>query len=260
VSSSLDETVRRRWLPYGYTEGPLRLYCLPHAGGSASVYRSWFGRIGPVAVCPLQPPGRETRLRETPHTDMASLVAEAAAVILADDGRPWAVYGHSLGATVGFELIREVRRRGGPEPVHLIVSGCPAPDTPDDDPRVTGLDDDEVVAMLRRLGGTPEWMLTDPSVLRMILPPFRADFGVKESYVYRPEPPLRTPITAIAATHDPRVDVASMTGWREQTTGRFTAHTVPGGHFAVLEQAATTHRLIRAALEAALTGVAGGPR
>ncbi|WP_199239257.1 thioesterase [Streptomyces sp. ICBB 8177] len=248
-------TTAAPWLPFAEHEpdrGSLRLYCLPHAGGSASAYRSWFGRVPGVSVRPVQPPGRETRLRETPHTTMAALVAELADGLLSVENGPYAVYGHSLGALVGFELLREIRRRGGPEPAHLFVSGSAAPgdDPVDDGPPVAAMTDAEVVALLRRIGGTPEWMLTDPTVLRMILPPFRADFTVKESYACPPEPPLTVPVTALAATDDPRAGAADVAGWRDQTLGRFRVHTLTGGHFAVLEQPEVTHRHITEALRA----------
>jgi surfactin synthase thioesterase subunit len=258
------------WLPFteqwGTADRPgtgVRLYCLPHAGGSASAYRSWFGRLDGVSVRPLQPPGRETRLRETPYTRLTDLVGDLATAVLAEVESgpaplPYAVYGHSLGALVGFELVREIRRRGGPAPVHLLVSGSAPPDAApcDDGPPVAGMTEDEVVALLRRIGGTPEWMLTDPTVLRMILPPFRADFILKETYQYENQPPLDVPITALAATADPRAGSEAVTGWRDQTTGRFRSHTLTGGHFAVLEQADVTHRHINEAL----SGVFGGVR
>lgn len=263
------EPATAAWLPFAEQPGctGVRLYCLPHAGGSASAYRSWFGRLGGVSVRPVQLPGRETRLRDTPYDRMDLLVPDLADAVLADlvrtdpvpadtspggETRPYAVYGHSLGALVGFELVREIRRRGGPAPVHLFVSGCAAPGSPDDgEPPVAGMTQGEVVALLRRIGGTPEWMLADPTVLRMILPPFRADFGVRDTYVYRPGQPLEVPITALAATDDPRAGTADVAGWRDQTTGRFTSHTLTGGHFAVLEQAAVTHRYIDLALRGA---------
>lgn len=239
------------WLPFNGTEPGVRLYCLPHAGGSASVFRSWVGRLGPVAVCPVQLPGRESRLREPALRDIRDVVAGVADAVLADAGeRPYAVYGHSLGALVAFELAVEAGRRGGPAPVHLIVSGSPAPQAIDwSDPPIAGMSDDEVVALLRRLGGTPEVFLSDPAVLRMmILPQFRADFTVKESFRYRPGPPLTVPITAIASTADPRATVPAMRDWAARTTAGFTMHTVAGGHFAVLEQAETTRRHLTAAL------------
>lgn len=238
-----------RWLPFGVPPGDVKLFCLPHAGGAASAFRAWLGRIPGVSVCAVQPPGREMRLRETPHEHMESLVDELADVVLETSGGVYAVYGHSLGALVGFELLREIRRRGGPSPVHLFVSGSAAPHYAyDDGPRVGGMSDPEVVTMLRRLGGTPEWLLSDPAVLSMIIPPFRADFSIKETYRYQPEAPLDVPVTVLASTDDPRASSASMGAWRDQTCGRFTSHTLTGGHFAVLEQARLSQAYLGEAL------------
>jgi surfactin synthase thioesterase subunit len=243
----------RRWLPFPPPGGGLRLYCLPHAGGSASAYRSWAGRLDGVAVCPVQPPGRETRRAEPPLTRMPEVAAAAADVILADAaGSPYAVFGHSLGALAGFEVVREIRRRGGPAPVHLIVSACAEPrraagdDTPAGE---DGLTDAQILALVRALGGTPEEYLSDPRVLNFIMPVLRADLKVKVSYQYRPEQPLDVPITAITATEDTRASDESMTGWRDQTARRFQRATLPGGHFALLEQPDAAVGCIRRVLQ-----------
>lgn len=238
-----------RWLPFPVTEGSRRLYCLPHAGGSASAFRSWIGRLEDVSVCPLQPPGRETRQGEAPHTSMAALASELASFILDDAPGPYAVYGHSLGALVGFEVVQEIRRRSGVLPTRLIVSGCPAPQwVSPEDPTVDVLSDDQIVALLRSLGGTPELFLSDPRVLRMILPPIRADLTVKNTYRYAPAPPLEIPITALAAASDARASVESMLAWRDQTVRGFRAHRFPGGHFAVLEEESRTLAHLASAL------------
>lgn len=232
----MTTAVASRWLPFPATAGNVRLYCLPHAGGSASAFRSWMGRLPGVTVCPVQPPGRETRQRDTPHTSMTSYVEDLADFVLSAEG-PYAVYGHSLGALVGFELVREIARRGAELPVHLVVSGSPAPQwrTPDD-PIVAGMGDAEIVSLLRTLGGTPEVFLDDPRVLRLILPPIRADLTVKNTYGYVAGPPLELPVTALASTGDVRASVESVLAWREQTVRPFRAHVLEGGHFAVLEQ------------------------
>jgi medium-chain acyl-[acyl-carrier-protein] hydrolase len=246
------EDVTRRWLPLKPRTGTdaVRLFCLPHAGGGASAFRTWQERLPGVAVLPLQPPGRESRFRETPYDRMAPLVDELATVVLAAAGsRPYAVYGHSLGGLVAFELLREVRRRGGPEPVHLFVSGCVAPHCRyDDGPLVGGMTRAEVVHMLRNLGGTPDWLFNDPSALDMVLPAVLADFSVKETYVYVAQPPLRVPVTVVSSTADPRVPHDLQARWKEQTVGEFTLYALSGGHFAVFEQAAKTHRYLADAL------------
>jgi medium-chain acyl-[acyl-carrier-protein] hydrolase len=240
-------------LPFGVPDGETVLYCLPHAGGSASVFRAWAGQLGDVAVASIQLPGRETRMRETPYTQMAPLLDELADAILKQqqERAAYAVYGHSFGALIGFELVREIRRRGGPAPVHLIVSGFDAPDVPGrQDGRAPAweLGDDELVGFLRRLGGTPERILADRSILRLVLPPFRGDLTVRDAYDYQPQPPLDVPITAIAATADPGAGVAKMRGWSRQTSRAFRMHLLSGGHFAVLEQAEATRSFIHGAL------------
>ncbi|WP_049576565.1 thioesterase II family protein [Nonomuraea sp. SBT364] len=258
VHDLTSDDVLVRWLPFrtltGAEPGALPLYCLPHAGGAASAFRLWQRKLPGVAVQPVQPPGREGRHKEPPYLGMPELVSDLADVVLADvelsaAGRRYALYGHSLGGLVAFELVREIRRRGGPEPVHLFVSGADAPHvTYEPGPPVRGMSGPEVVDLLRRLGGTPEWLLSDPEALAMILPAVQADFTVKETYVYQDEPPLDVPISALPSASDPRVEPEKVARWRDQTAAPFALHPFDGGHFAVFEQAARTHRLVAQAL------------
>jgi surfactin synthase thioesterase subunit len=236
-----------RWLPFSDTEGGLRLYCLPHAGGSASAFRPWIGRIPGVSVLPVQYPGRETRLRETPHHSVRDLAAELAEALLADaQDAPYAVYGHSFGALTAFELLHVIRGLDGPRPVQLVVSGFAAPQTEDfADDAVT---DEEIIALLRELGGTPEQYLTDRRILKMIMPPLRADLTAKVAYRYMPRPELDVPILAIGGTEDRQAELDSMRGWAAHTTGDFHLHPLAGGHFAVLEQPEETLEMIGRAL------------
>ncbi|EWM18235.1 thioesterase II family protein [Kutzneria sp. 744] len=236
-----------RWLPFPDTEGGLRLYCLPHAGGSASAFRPWIGRIPGVSVLPVQYPGRETRLRETPHVDIPSLASELAEALLADaQDAPYAVYGHSFGALTAFEVLHVIRGLGGPMPSHLIVSGFSAPQSEDfADDAVT---DEEIIALLRDLGGTPEQYLTDRRILKMIMPPLRADLTAKVAYRYMPRPELDVPILALGGIEDQQATYDSMRGWADQTTAGFGLHPLNGGHFAVLEQPEETLRVIAGAL------------
>lgn len=238
----------RTWLPLrgrpDYDATPL--FCLPHAGGGASAFRTWLNSIPGADVLPVQPPGREGRLRETPHTDMKPLVEQVATVITeAAAGRAYAVYGHSLGSLIAFETVRELRRRGVQQPVHLIVSGAHAPQKSHDHGRkVSTMSTPKLVDMLGSLGGTPAWMLADPELQQMILPAVRADFAMREKYRYRAEPPLSMPITLIASDHDPRAPLRPQLKWGAQTTADFTSVTLQGGHFAVFEQQELTHRHI----------------
>jgi surfactin synthase thioesterase subunit len=235
------------WLPFADAEGGLRLYCLPHAGGSASAFRPWIGRIPGLSVLPVQYPGRETRLREAPHSRIPELAAELAEALLADaQDAPYAVYGHSFGALTAFELVHVIRSLGGPMPVHLVVSGFSAPQAEDfADDAVT---DEEIIALLRDLGGTPEQYLTDRRILKMIMPPLRADLTAKVAYRYMPRPELDVPILALGGVEDRQAEFDSMRGWGAQTTAGFRLHPLAGGHFAVLERSAETLAAISEAL------------
>lgn len=236
-----------RWLPNRARVRPVDfpVFCLPHAGGSASAFSPWIDRIPGIGVLSVQPPGRETRLADPAFTDIAPLVAELADVVVAAAaGRPYGVYGHSHGALIGFELLRELRRRQAPLPVGFVASGCPAPHLRGIEVAVSRMSRRQVVAMLRKLGGTPEWLLQDEGALDMILPPFVADFTVRERYHHDPEPPLSIPFTVIAAAGDKRAAPRKQARWQELTTGPFRLHTTDGGHFAVFENAPVTHRLL----------------
>lgn len=227
------------WLPFGTApEADIRLLCLPHAGAGATVYRAWgAGFPAHIGVCPVQPPGREKRRREQPLTAATELAGLLAPEVLAGIRTPYAVFGHSTGALSAFELVRELRRLGGPPPVHLFVAGRRAPQLPMDRTQLSGLPVTELAAMLRRLGGTPEEVLRDESLLRALQPLLTADFMMNEGYRYRPEPPLAVPVTVFAATRDTRTDLGQAAAWQQQTSAGFQLRQLDGGHFAVFDRA-----------------------
>lgn len=248
------------WFPFGAPEpadpAGLRLLCLPHAGAGASTYLNW-GRGLPagIAAVPVQLPGREGRMRERPYDRVEPLVRDLAEAVLEQVRPPFAIFGHSLGALVGYELTRRLADLGGPGPVHLFVSGRQAPQHATSGAPMRDLDVPALVTELARLGGTPQAVLDDPDLLALIAPLLRADFAVNETYRFagsgRPAEPLAVPITAFAATADPRVTAARMTGWAEHTATGFRLHRLPGGHFAVLQHASFVHARIAEALRAA---------
>lgn len=117
---------------------------------------------------------------------------------------------------------------------------------------------EQITVLLRGLGGTPEWLLAEPALLNMMLPPFRADFEVKEEYQHRMEAPLSVPVTAISATEDPRASVADMIAWARHTSADFQLRILPGGHFAPLECVELTRdHISRALSRRALSAKAG---
>jgi medium-chain acyl-[acyl-carrier-protein] hydrolase len=210
----------------------VRLLCLPYAGAGPSLFHHCQRHLPPdVQLRPVAYPGREARFRDPPAREMRTLV-EAVAVALAPDlSLPFAVFGHSMGALVGFELARLLRARGLPAPVHLFVSGCAAPQVFAVESQVHDLPEAELILELRRLSGTPDAVLHDPELMQLLLPALRADFRVCATYEYREQPPLALPVTAFGGEGDPEVSPADLRGWASQTTGRFGLRMFEGGHF-----------------------------
>jgi medium-chain acyl-[acyl-carrier-protein] hydrolase len=159
-------------------------------------------------------------------------VAAAADALRPHLNLPFALFGHSMGALVAFELARELRRRAWPLPVMLAVSGHEAAQRPDPDPPVAHLPDAEFLHEIRtRYGGIPDEVLAEEELIQVLLPVLRADVLLLESYVYQHEPPLDCAISCFGGVQDGHVTRADLEAWREQTRGPFELHTVPGGHF-----------------------------
>ena len=213
-------------------EAGLRLFCFPYAGSSAAVFRTWADDLpASVDVCPVQYPGHGTRLMEPSYTRLSPLVEALVPALEPLMDRPFAFFGHSLGAIVSFELARELRRRLGLLPVCLFVSAGRAPQAPSRHQPIHSLADADFLEEMRRLNGTPSEILASAELMRILLPILRADFTVGETYVYSPEPPLACRIVSMGGEQDPRVSRGDLEAWRAQTSAGFTLRTFPGDHF-----------------------------
>jgi surfactin synthase thioesterase subunit/glycosyltransferase involved in cell wall biosynthesis len=211
--------------------GP-RLFCFPFAAGGTGLYRSWVEALKPhIVVCPVRLPGRELRMQEAPFDRMDSLVETLAREIAPYLDRPFAFYGHSMGAAIAFELVRALRRAGQRLPFGLFVSAARAPQfrlghQPQLDP-----DDATLIEELQRLQSVPAEVLEHPELMSLMMPTLRADTRLYRNYVYRPEEPLSIPIYAFGGIMDPNVGPEHIAAWREQTTGPFAQENFAGGHF-----------------------------
>lgn len=222
------------WLTAGRPNpsASLSLFCLPYAGGGASAFRAWARELpAAIDVCAVQFPGRETRWLEAPFERMRPLTSALADVLAPRLARPYALFGHSMGALVAFELTRELRRRrlGGPR--LLVASAHRAPDLPSPTPPLRDLPDEQLVEQMGRIQGSSDALLQDADVRACMLPLIRADFAVCETYVYEPDAPLECPILAMGGASDPHVSRPELEAWREHTRAEFTLRLLHGGHF-----------------------------
>ncbi|HZG07184.1 MAG TPA: alpha/beta fold hydrolase [Streptomyces sp.] len=227
------------------------LYCLPCAGGGPSMFRTWADRLpGWIELRAVRLPGRQGRHREPAFTD----ADEATRALLDGLGpeldRPYAFFGHSMGALLAFRMVRELERTGGPLPRLLAAASWPPrgaapsvmPDPADGD--------DAFAADLRRLGGIPGDLLDDPEMLRFTLPLLRADFSLCRSYVYRPAAPLGLPVLAVGGEDDAVTPPDTLATWEGETRDFLGLHLFPGGHFFLHEHVEELTGLVGKHLEA----------
>jgi surfactin synthase thioesterase subunit len=222
-----------RWLVGTHRQGGnarFRMFCLPYAGGGASVYRNWESALRPAAeVLAVQLPGREERFMEPRYYSIVRLVD---ALMEAEDGEGWfdpphVLFGHSMGAKIAFETARRLEGQGRP-PALLIVSGSRPVNTPVSR-RISDLPDALFNEELRRLAGTPEEILKEEEFMLIYRTILRADFAMDETYFS--DTVLNVPITAFAGVEDSEVSAADIAGWKSLTTAGFSSRMTEGDHF-----------------------------
>jgi len=222
------------WLP-GYKDKPdarVRLFCFPYAGGNAGSFRAWQNLLPSfVQVSPVQPPGRGERLSEPAFNHLPDMIEALGSSLLPFLNKPFAFFGHSMGALIVLEFTRWLRRTNNPLPIRLFISGRRAPQFPEEEPPSYDLPEPEFIERLRELNGTPQEVLAHPELMQLMIPLLRADFSVCETYQYTVEPPLNCPITVFGGLGDIEVQREKLVPWREHTTSSFSLHIFPGDHF-----------------------------
>lgn len=227
----------------------LRLFCVPYAGAGASVYRTWpAGLPDEVEVCAVQPPGREGRYGEPLFTDVHRQALALCEGLLPLLDRPFAFFGHSLGAVVAYEAARLLERDWHRPPAHLVVSGHRAPHLPPSHPPIHHLPEPEFIEELRRLNGTPAEVFQHAELLGVVLPQLRADLQMAETYTPAPGGRLSAPVLALGSTEDDQVSLATLEPWRTVTTGAFRVAMLPGDHFYLRTHSAALLDLLAAQL------------
>ncbi len=226
--SADDDLWCRRFRPA--RDAPARLVCLPHAGGSASYYLPVAVALSPaVDVVAVQYPGRQDRRLEPPITDLMTLADQVHAALRQEPERPLTIFGHSMGAVLGFEVARRLEAEGH-GPVRLFASGRRAPATHRTE-NAHQLSDDGILAEVRRLNGTDSSLLLNEEMMRAALPALRADYQAAETYRCPPGAMVRCPVTVLTGADDPKTTLDEAGAWAAQTSGAFDLQVFPGGHF-----------------------------
>ncbi|WP_329619111.1 alpha/beta fold hydrolase [Streptomyces sp. NBC_01255] len=225
--------IRQYHTPRGDTP---TLVCFPHAGGSASAYFALSAALSQGAeVLIVQYPGRQDRLDEPALKDLGELADGVVAALAPWTDRPLALFGHSMGSVVAYEVARRLERGPGPGPVGLIVSGNTAPSV-ERDQGVHLLDDEKLAAWMSEIAGTPPAVLADKELLATLVPALRGDFTALETYRAPEGGSVECPISGYVGDHDPHVPRDGFLQWAEHTTAEFTVQVFEGGHFYIEDQ------------------------
>jgi medium-chain acyl-[acyl-carrier-protein] hydrolase len=229
-----------------------RLFCFPYAGGGAALFRTWADLLPPdIEVCVPVLPGRDARVDEAPMVEMAPLIQTVMQQVEPRLTLPYAMFGHSLGAFIAFDLAHEISRRGLRKPSHLFMAAQRGPSLPYPDTPIFHLPDPQFLAgVLARYQSISKTLLQETEFMRIFLRILRADFTLVEDYRYRTPPRLDCPITAFGGADDTRITAAQIETWSKETSGSFSLHVLPGGHFFMDSARAELLALIRQGMDA----------
>lgn len=203
----------------------VRLFLFPYAGGGPAVFGKWLAEFDTrIESFIAHYPGRGSRHNEIPIKRIDMFVEKLAQAMQPLSDKPFAFFGHSLGALIAFELAKKI------QPQALFISGCGAPYLPNPHPPIHHLPDAEFVRSLQELNGIPVEIADNSELMELLLPMLRADFEAFETY--RPNShQLNCPIIAFGGHNDPRVGHEQLEGWGNHTNAGFHSRYFSGDHF-----------------------------
>lgn len=209
----------------------IRLLCLPYAGASATIYARWRGRMPDwLEIALVELPGRGARGDEPPATHMRSLAKALADELGPRLHQPYALFGHSLGALLAFELAHALRDAQAPAPLALFASGSRAPGVRAAQSNVEGLTDAALIERLRSLNGTPRAALESAEIMQCFLPVLRADFLMCDRYEPVMRPALDFPLHVLGGSRDD-IGQGELLAWHAETSSPSSLDMFDGDHF-----------------------------
>ncbi|WGU96906.1 alpha/beta fold hydrolase [Paenibacillus dendritiformis] len=227
-----------------------KLFCLPHAGGSATVYMRWkrYLRDG-IELHPLEPAGRGKRLAEPHYGSLDDMIDDLCGCLEQQlDGSDFALFGHSMGALVAYELAHAIKRRSGREPIHLFVSGTYPPHAKKIN-TLHSLSDDRLREEITRLGGTEGELLEREDLLRLFLPVLRRDLELVETHRFEEKPDrIHCNLSVLSGKEDRATACYDLSEWSSYGSRACRFYEFEGGHFFINEHVVQVVSLINEAL------------
>jgi surfactin synthase thioesterase subunit len=214
----------------------MRLFGFPYAGGGPSLFRQWRPHLPEwIDLVPIHLPGRESRFSETPFTNLDLLTESVVQAMASELDVPYALFGHSMGALIAFEVALRLDASPGEKPSLLLVSGRAAPHSRPREKTVHQLPDDDFIRHLQEINGTEPEIFENRSLLNILLPVLRADFTVCETYVSRPGRQLTCPIISFGGLDDREVAEADVAAWSNLSAADFACTCCPAVIFSSIQ-------------------------
>jgi medium-chain acyl-[acyl-carrier-protein] hydrolase len=250
VSASAPVRAKRSenpWLffPEDKQSANFRLFCFSYAGGNANTFRNWPRYLSEqIELIAIQYPGRATRFKEKSIDSMGEMVDQLLDHLKSEfNEKPYAFFGHSMGASIAFELARKIANENNSSgrkltpPSHLIVSGRRGPKAKIEKERkpIHNLPQEDFLKRLRELNGTPEELLQHDDLMDLMEPILRSDFKLVETWKYKPQEVLSIPLSIYGGKDDQHIDEGSLNAWQLESDASSNIEVFPGDHFYLLQ-------------------------
>ncbi|NUI24484.1 MULTISPECIES: thioesterase II family protein [Bacillus amyloliquefaciens group] len=226
---------------------PIKLFCIPHAGGLSSIYSEWSNSVGPeIELIPVELAGRGSRFSENPYKTINQAIDDITELILRKcDNKCYAIYGHSMGAYISYEVILKLMKITDNLPQHLFVSGKGAPYLTKET-FISGLPDKQVIQWLNKLGGIPKELIENYELMKLFLPVIRNDYKLIESYNHNIKKKLsNVTLTVLTGKFDESITIGEVEGWKEYSEKEVDVYQISGGHFFINESVTEVISIIK---------------
>lgn len=218
-------------IPHPKQNARLRLFCFPYAGGNCNTYLKWAADLAEdIELVAVQPPGRAARINESPISSMPEMIRQLRHFDAVFQAKPFALFGHSLGSKIAYELAATLIRQHIAKPIHLFISGSGAPHVPCNHEPLHSLPEAQFIEKLEKLNGTPSEILRNRELMALLTPLIRADFKIGDTY-QAVTSPIHCAFTVFGGDADYDVTREMLHAWHDLSLYRGPVHMVGGDHF-----------------------------
>lgn len=231
-------------------QNKMKLLCFPFSGSSALIYLSWFKNIKDhIQLVPIELAGRSKRFSEALIDSVDGTIQDLIPLITSHLQYPYALFGHSLGCLIIYELVQAIMKSNYPAPEHIFLSGGLPPHHIEAQPNIHLLTDEAFLAEIAKMGGMTSEFLMNKELQSIFLPIIRSDYKMYETYVPAPNKFLfPCDITILIGNDDPLIPIKAAENWVSYTKKQADVLIYEGHHFFIKDHSESITHLINCIL------------